>query len=215
MSDSEKVDEAVVEQDDRPDMNATSQPSWRSKKTPRVKTVSIQLDGTIAAEIETAQAALVEAKRADSRSDSMADAPKAPIVQERLNALIEQAQDTVQVFKFRSIGRQAYELLLRKHKPTAAQRKEEKTIQFNPDTFPPALVAAASYDPVITEEEAIEIFDDPDWNNAELLKLYFAAEGAQSESTDIPLSSTATGQILDSVLKSITPANAAFPDLSS
>lgn len=185
--------------------------SWKTKKTPVTKSVTIQLDGDVTARIQDLQASYAEARRLDSKSNTP---DKAPAIQYQLDALIEEAKKTEQVFKFRSIGRPRYEELLREHPPTARQKKDLQAV-FNTDTFPPALISAASFDPEISLEDAEEIFSSPDWNNAELLKLYFAAEQANTESADIPLSKGGYDKIVDSALKSIIALKEGSPTPTS
>lgn len=169
---------------------------WRSKKKAVVSRVTIQLDGEVVAQIEALREEYLRADRNDRQRDaandvSLADAPEAPAIQEKIDELTESAQETEQEFTFRSIGRHAHDELLLSHPPTDEQKKEG--YGFNPDTYTPALVAAASYDPKISLQEAAEIWDDPDWNSGELLQLFFAAQRAQAEAGDIPFGRRGTG----------------------
>ena len=76
------------------------------------------------------------------------------------------------------------------HPPTAAQQAEFKEMQvaagvdranlrslaFNSETFPPALIAAACVDPAMAESDAIELWDSDEWSEAELADLLAAAQ---------------------------------------
>jgi hypothetical protein len=47
-------------------------------------------------------------------------------------------------------------------------------IDTNPDTYPPALWAACSYDPVVTYEDALAFWKDPNWSQADLQSIHDA-----------------------------------------
>ncbi len=170
------------------------------KKRGVTKKATIQIDGEVAVEIAELRAQVTLAEQFDRKHNEDDTAPK---VQDRLDQLVEDARDTEITFTFKAIGRLPYDELVGDpaNAPTEAQKKEGA--QFNPDTFPPALVAAAAVDPKITLEEAVEIFGDSEWNGAELQKLFFAALEVNTETGDIPLSkgeSSTTASLLSSLL---------------
>lgn len=78
----------------------------------------------------------------------------------------------------RSIGRDAWEKLKRAHPPTDAQREEYTArggrgkLDYNWDTFPPVAIAAAAAQPEMTVEQAQQLWDSPDWNEAECARLF-------------------------------------------
>ena len=77
-----------------------------------------------------------------------------------------------------SIGRKRYEALMQEHKPTRqqnaeAQKETGEDAPYNVDTFPIALIAACSVEPVMTDEQVQQIWDE--WNSAEVMDLFFAA----------------------------------------
>lgn len=165
-------------------------------KTVMTRKVSVQLNGGVQQAIIDLKDRIFAARETDKRSNLPDVAPK---LKKELDELLEKAQATTVVFEFKSIGRPAYEKLLRANKPTQAQIKEG--LQYNPDKFAPALVSAACISPVIPLEKAKEMFSDERWNNAELLRLFLAAQEVNTELPDIPLSSSAIEQTLDSVLR--------------
>lgn len=59
-----------------------------------------------------------------------------------LDAARQAALDHLYVFRFTSIGAQAWEDLILRHPPTDEHRQEHGRVDFNPDTFPTAAVAA-------------------------------------------------------------------------
>jgi hypothetical protein len=52
---------------------------------------------------------------------------------------------------------------------------DPKELQWDPDKFAPVLIAACSLEPVMTTEEAQALFDDDNWNSAELGDLFNTA----------------------------------------
>ena len=72
--------------------------------------------------------------------------------------------------RFRALGSKAYDDLAAAHPPTAKQKADGAV--WNTDTFPPALIAAASLEPVISVEDAVKIWESPDWSRGELFDLF-------------------------------------------
>jgi len=167
----------------------------RAKKKPVVREVTLQLDGQVSLEIAALRTAHVNAVEYDKRSN---EPDTALAIEEQIDALVLASKDTEYTFVFQSIGRPNYDKLVDKHKPTKEQKREGQT--FNGETFPPALVAASCIDPEMTVEEASDMFADPDWNGAELARLFQSAVDANTETGDIPLSSTDSDQTLNSLL---------------
>jgi hypothetical protein len=155
----------------------------RSRKQPATKTVEVVLDPALAEQVREAE------RRRDDADRRLAVRPDDPNIQTEsweaaaaLETLRAQAvkQDAVVTVRFRSIGRHAWDDLIRQHPPTDAQTAEAKAagmgdLNFNSDTFPPAVVAASLEDPKLTVDEVAEIWDSPDWNQAELGVLFGAA----------------------------------------
>jgi hypothetical protein len=154
----------------------------RSQKKPVTKTIPVVLDPDLADEYETAKRARdVAAVRADARP---ADSELAFLLLEAdqaLEAVIARLEEEEAVvwFTFRGIGRAAYTALAGEHPPTAEQRAKARAMNsdatVNTDTFPPVLIAACLVDPPMTAEQAVGLWDDPNWNDAELGALYGAA----------------------------------------
>lgn len=94
------------------------------------------------------------------------------------------------VLTFRAISRKAWNDLLTECVPTDEQRAEYRQLQldrgtplgriqdiaWNKDTFPPALTAACSVDPIITDAQAAELWDPENeaWTDAELEEVFAA-----------------------------------------
>ncbi len=97
---------------------------------------------------------------------------------EALKLALEDQDEEVFEVRFRGIGRKRYSDLMDAHKPTEEQKKKAEengglVWQYNPETFPVALVAACCVEPVMTLEETREIYDE--WNYTEWSPLFNAA----------------------------------------
>jgi hypothetical protein len=161
-----------------------------SRKKPVTKRVTIQLDADIPHRVQALQDAITEAQRYD-RSHNATDT--APALEKQMDELLAEAKGTEAEFIFASIGREAYDRIVEAHPPKPDQKKEGN--QFDPETFPPALIAASCIQPTITPEQAYEIFNEAsNWNGAELLRLFYAALEANTETNDIPLSRSGSVQ---------------------
>lgn len=90
---------------------------------------------------------------------------------------------------FKSISSKAYDDLQAEHKPTKEQAKDGNT--WNPDTFPAALMAACSVEPVMTYEEAAALWDSPEWSRGELMDMFLAVIKLNSEGLNVPFNESA------------------------
>lgn len=155
----------------------------RSRKQPATKTVEVVLDPSLAEQVREAERRRDDTeRRLGTRPDSEQVQAEAWEAAAALDALRAQAvkDDAVVTVRFRSIGRHAWDDLIRQHPPTDAQVAEAKAsgmgdLNFNSETFPPAVVAASLDEPKLTVEEVAAIWDSPDWNQAELGILFAAA----------------------------------------
>jgi len=160
--------------------------------------------------IDTLQLLEVELRQAAQRDKdgaataSLADRPKAPVVAERIQALERELADSEVEFKFRAIGRRAYDQLLAEHPPTAIQVKEAKAqgvvALYNLDTFPPALAAACCVQPAgATVEHLRKAYDE--WSPGQWSVLWRAVIAVTQGSADVgPKSVTASAIRLASQL---------------
>lgn len=154
------------------------------RKKPLTRSIPVVLDPGLAEEYnEIRSAAEVAAIRAQNRPDDT-DAQFAHLEAEQAltaaRARLDEAEAVVW-FKFRGIGRHRYEALAEAHPPTELQRIKARAggmredLPWNPETMPPALIAACLVEPQLTEEQAAALWNDPDWNQAELGHLFAAA----------------------------------------
>lgn len=143
----------------------------RAKK-PIIRTVRVPLDPALADEL---QAAKLKLGNAEIHDDDQEAAVLRGVVDE-LEAAVAAASVTL---KFRSIGRVRYEALVREHPPIEAEqadyaeRFEGRKLIYSLETFPPALVAASSFDPEIPLADAVAWYAA--WNDNEFNTLFAAA----------------------------------------
>lgn len=139
------------------------------KKQPMERTVSVVLSDDAATAWQDASAAVERARLTGKPTDDLEAAAA------EARAALEAETVTL---RFRSIGRKAYDALLRQHPPTEEQ-KAEATKEGTPeppydiDSFAPALVAASCIEPMMTPEQVRELWDE--WNTAEILPCWMAA----------------------------------------
>jgi hypothetical protein len=88
------------------------------------------------------------------------------------------------VMLFRSIGARDYDRLLGRHAPTTEQRAEGAS--YNINTFGPALISRVCIDPEMSEDQAAEIWNSPDWGRGEVMSLFSAAVELCNKGLDIP-----------------------------
>lgn len=114
--------------------------------------------------------ALWEATNAeDQRSNEPDQAPK---VAAAIVELDDQLNDGAREWRFGALSSRAWTELIASHPPTKAQLKahqeaqegvprwQRTTLDHNPDTFNPALIAACAVEPELTVEEADALADD-------------------------------------------------------
>lgn len=174
----------------------------KAKKKATTSSVTIQLDGEIASRIEQLHGEVRRQERLDRRENTP---DKAPAMARELQALLDEAKTTEVLFTFKSVGRPVYDGLVAAHPPSKEQKAEGYL--FDPVTFPPMLIAAASVEPVLTADDAHEIWDSEEWSPAELVKLFSAALNVNTEVNEIPFDSSVIARIANTEQDLITAPN--------
>lgn len=87
---------------------------------------------------------------------------------------------------YQAINGLEYDKLIAKHPPTPAQKADG--LNFNPDTFAPALISAVSYEPELTYAQAEQLYHSPEWSGGEMSTLYITAQRVCNAGLDIPFS---------------------------
>lgn len=155
----------------------------RSQKKPLTKAVPVVLDPELAEEYEAARrtrdVAYARTQVRPDETEAHAALLDADAALEALRVRLEE-EEAVVWFRFRGIGRAAYEALIDTHPATAEQRTKAKAsgmgeLAWNHATLPPVLVAACLVEPAMTEEQARALWADPNWNQAELATLLTTA----------------------------------------
>lgn len=90
--------------------------------------------------------------------------------------------------KFQAISGTEMDKLRAKHPPTAKQRAEGLGV--NTDSFAPALVAACSLEPKMSEDDVREIWASDYWGAGELNTLFNAASDVCLEGANIPFTAS-------------------------
>ena len=198
----------------------------RARKSGRVSSVTIQLDGEIADRLAELRNEYNNARDEErTRTDHDLSQPlDSNTLASKIARLVKKAEETEQVFKFKAIGRAQVEKLQSSHPPTDKDRKEGREIaeaqgtryqepEWNSETYPPALIAASSLSPTMTEKEALELWSDPAWNQAELMKLWACALTVNHAAGDIPLGLRGIGETPNTGSNLTTPPDMESPDL--
>lgn len=86
--------------------------------------------------------------------------------------------------KIVAIGAKAYDDLIGAHPPTAKQKKDGAT--FNVDTMAPALLSRCMVDPVLTAEQADELYNSDMWSAGEMGSLYLQCMRLCTDGLNLP-----------------------------
>jgi hypothetical protein len=157
----------------------------RNRKTPRTVEVVIVLDDDWGREVADMERRVRQVERDASGVGAAATAARQELdeVSADLDKLLVDKDEKTVTFRFKALSRDRYERLLATHQPTKEQRARTTALggflQWNPDTFPPALMAACLVDPDdLTADDVQAMFVDDEWNQAELEALFSAALSA-------------------------------------
>jgi hypothetical protein len=151
----------------------------RAKFTAREKSVTLVTAGDLLAEHEALSAQL-----ATAMSQTL---PGVRELAEQVTALESQIAASTVTIKVRGIGRNQFRRLMAEHKSDGDP--------FDPDTFPPALVAACSLDPVMTVTDAVDLGDVLTFGQWD--ELFGAAWEACREVDGVPFSVLASAATRD------------------
>lgn len=121
------------------------------------------------------------------------------LILDDLRAALEDAQAALHAattrYKFRALGRAAWEELKSRHEPTdedhanaqEATGKEDARADYHMESLAPELVQIACVSPRLTAEQVDEIFNGDTWNDAEIALLFQTALIAQVTSRKNPV----------------------------
>jgi hypothetical protein len=154
-----------------------------AKAKPREKVVMVCIRGDLAGEAERLQDELSRVSE-DWEPADLGDVHPGRAIADQLKAVHKQVREAEEPFTLRYIGDKAYSDLM------AAHPAENDQEAFNSETFPRALVAASCVQPVMSEEQVIELFEVI--NEGEIKKLFDAAWDVHNSSDIIPFSLAAS-----------------------
>lgn len=97
----------------------------------------------------------------------------APRIAAEVAALEDELKQYAVTFKVKALPRKQWSDLLAAHPPTAAQRKAEARLDFNPETFPGAAIAACLVSPAMTAEQVAVLENGDDEGNGGLTDAQF------------------------------------------
>lgn len=98
----------------------------------------------------------------------------------------EDGEPVSRMITFQALSAPEYDKLVEQHPPTQKQREDQAIL--NIDTFGPALVAAVSFDPELTYEQAEALYRDPKWSGGEWSTLYYSAQRVCNAGLDVSFS---------------------------
>jgi len=154
-----------------------------AQATPRERTVKVCIRGDLAGRMEELQDELARTST-DWEPSDLSEVHPGRAIAEEMKALREQVKSAEVPFTLRYIGDKAYSDLL------AAHPSENENELFNSETFGRALIAASCVEPVMSEEQAAQLFEKI--NEGEIKKLFDAAWDVHNSSDMIPFSLAAS-----------------------
>jgi hypothetical protein len=170
-------------------------------KKPETRTVEVPLDPELADRYMEAKLAYDQAKRSSEAAPKDRDkADEVERLREECDALREDLQPSMAKFVLRSVSPVEFEALKGKNRPTEKQRTSYRKAgvevpEWNPDTFQPALVAAACIEVTtpsgkldgLNEEDALKVWQSESWNVGVRNELFGAALSAYFSFTKVDL----------------------------
>jgi hypothetical protein len=156
-----------------------------AKSRPAVRTVKVPVRGDLlerADELEDQLQRELVKDRTENRK------PQAHDVARQIEALREEAEAETVTFRFQAIGHKAWSDLIRAHPASKKQRDEfGRDLEYNPETFPTAAIAASCIDPDgVDEAKVAELLEA--WNFSQFQKLWGACIAVNVGDTSVPFS---------------------------
>lgn len=147
----------------------------------------VSLDLASVEELHAARMAVTDAQQllevATAQTEALAQT-KVAEAQRRLDAAEGKARDASVVLRFEGLPRLEFEALVDEHQPSEEQAR--KGLDYDPKTFPPALIAAACTSPKFRDaEHVLEVTKR--WNAAEFDGLFLTARATCTRSRVVEL----------------------------
>lgn len=194
----------------------------RRRKKPVEMSVELCIDPTLVRQYKEIYNEIERLRRRTKRptDGGLADTTERDIqdLEEQLAPLEVEIEEATVTFLARDPGRKKFESLITAHPPTDERKKKWKedgefqrqgALQWNDETFVPALISLVYVEPEISFAEAEELCDE--WGNGEVTKLFTAALQVCNEVTTIPKFRSGTEQTSSTALNSTTALNGESP----
>jgi hypothetical protein len=183
----------------------------KAMKKPNEVSVELILDPELTRTLTELERRLITEKRRDERENRAA---KAPAIQKEIDALADKVEEAKVEFTFKDPGRQKFDELVEACPPTDDDKKRAKDSgdvppSWSPEKFVPGVLALASFDPDLTLDDAVEIYDK--WGRGDVEALFNTALQTCLEQASVPFTRKDTDAILASVQNLITQQNEESP----
>ncbi|MGH3448677.1 MAG: hypothetical protein ACRDP4_13745 [Nocardioidaceae bacterium] len=141
-----------------------------------------------------------EADRLTEELDRLTDEAQTLALAKRIRALEDKAADSAIVFVFQGVGRLQHETMMIDHPATAEQQAampEGQTLRWNPETYPPLLLAASCVAPAEIAGDVDEWTEiHRDWSVGQVAALWGACMAANAGVVDEAPKSVAVSDAL-------------------
>jgi hypothetical protein len=155
----------------------------------------VTLRGDLLDEVERLEEQM---KREEETDEWNNRTPVAPQVAKQIKALEDEARLSEVEFVFEGIGRGEYAKLLASHKPSKAQEDEfgSANLMWNPETFPPALMARSCVEPAELKDNLAEWTEiNESWSMGQVSRIWGCCLDANSLVADSPKSALASAAL--------------------
>ena len=152
-----------------------------------------------------------ERRLVESGQSSGSLAGEAAELAQRVRDLEDEIDASTRTIKFRALSRRRWRTLLAEHHPLKVHKADG--LDFNPETFPVAAIAACAVEPSLTQEQAERLADALPLGEFE--KLWQSVLSVNLGVTDTPKSVLATAILRTNNGSSTTAAPGASPAASS
>lgn len=160
------------------------------------RSVELCLRGDLQADFEDLERQLKEARSDGQRDDRLSSGAKGRQLAQQIEALREEMAASMVDFRVRALPRAKWAKLLRDHPGS------DKSVQFNVDTFIPALLRLSLVEPELTEAQWVKLIGDADSDgvltSAQYDLLGDTCWSLNRKDTQVPFSSLASALLRNS-----------------
>lgn len=177
------------------DATPTAAPSWaqlKAQHTNARKSVRLTLRGDLMDEIATLEEEMHRQEREDEKYNREDLAPK---IARQIQDLVEAAREAEVLFTFEGLGAGEFAKLRAAHPatPEILEALGAEDLEWNPETFPPALFAASCIAPADLHQNVAEWTEiHRRWSNGQVMRLWTTCMAANAMGADTPKSERAS-----------------------